>query len=155
MNETNKGKFGLSLVVYPVAAFACIILKQPILCAAICALAIFLERDEWSGRQCLQAVCLAGLLWIFGAVVPWLAALCVIPVLNTIVLTIANVLHVVVYMAAIFFSILAIMRTSKGQEANLPIFSELAYRAYGKRQPLPMPTIPGVPQETPDSGRKD
>lgn len=149
----KKGKFGLSLLVYPVAAFACIILKQPALCALLCALPIFLERDEWAGRQCLQAIMLAGFLWIFGSIVPWLASLCVIPVLNTIILTIANVLHVLVYMVAIFLSILAIIRTSKGQEANLPILSELAYRAYGKMKPRTLPTIPGV--LTQDEERKD
>lgn len=156
MNEQKKGRFGLSLLVYPVAAFACIILKQPTLCIAVCALAIFLERDEWAGRQCLQAVCVAAILWIFGTVVPWLATLLgIIPVLGTIALIVANVLHVLIYMAAIFLSILGIIRTSKGQEADLPIFSELAYRAYGKLQPRQMPTIPGVPQDSPDSGRKD
>lgn len=149
----KKGKFGLSLIVYPVAAFACIILKQPALCALICALAIFVERDEWAGRQCLQAVGLAAFLWVFGSIVPWLASLCMIPVLNTIVLAIANVLHVLVYLAAIFFSILAIIRTSKEQEADLPILSELAFRAYGKMKPRKLPTIPGVP--TQDDERKD
>ena len=44
-----------------------------------------------------------------------------------------------VYLAAILISIVAIVRLSRDREADLPGLSGLAYRAYGKQKPRPMP----------------
>lgn len=52
----RKGKFGLALAFYPIAALICVIIKQPVLCALVTGLAIFVEKDEWAGRQSLQAL---------------------------------------------------------------------------------------------------
>ena len=38
-----------------------------------------------------------------------------------------------------FDRIAAILRVARDQEADLPVLSGLAYRAYGKRKPQPMP----------------
>ena len=43
-----------------------------------------------------------------------------------------------VYLAAIVLSIVAIVRVLKDQEADLPGFSALAYRAFGKQKPRPV-----------------
>ena len=47
----RKGKFGIVLCFYPIAAFAAVILNSPLICAALTAVAVFLEKDEWTGRQ--------------------------------------------------------------------------------------------------------
>ena len=51
----RKGKFGIVLCFYPIAAFAAVILNSPLICAALTAAAVFLEKDEWTGRQTVQA----------------------------------------------------------------------------------------------------
>ena len=48
-------------------------------------------------------------------------------------------LSALVYLAAIITSMVAITRVMKDQEASLPGLDRLAYRAYGKQKPRPMP----------------
>ena len=64
----KKGKFGIVLCFYPIAAFAAVILNAPIICFALAAAAIFIERDEWAGRQTLQAWMVSALVYFFDKV---------------------------------------------------------------------------------------
>lgn len=145
----KKGKFGLALAFYPIAALICVVLKQPILCALVTGLAIFVEKDEWAGRQSLQALFLAAFLWVFSDLLPWAASLCPILVVKQVMQVGTTVLHVLVYLAAILLSIFGILRVMKEQEADLPLLSDLAYRAYGAAKPKSLPTIPGVNDQQP------
>ena len=145
----RKGKFDLALAFYPIAALICVIIKQPVLCALVTGLAIFVEKDEWAGRQSLQALFLGIFLWIFSDFLPWAASLCPIPLIKQVVQTGATVLHVLVYLAAILLSIFGILRLMKEQEADFPLLSDLAYRAYGKAKPKALPTIPGTNDQQP------
>lgn len=69
----RKGKLGLVLCLYPILAFACVIVSQPLLCALIFAFVLLAERDEWTGRQTLQALILSAVtalvreLLVYGA----------------------------------------------------------------------------------------
>ena len=145
----RKGKFGLALAFYPIAAFICVIVKQPVLCALVTALAIFVEKDEWAGRQSLQALCLGIFLWFFSDLLPWAASLFPIPFLKQILQAGATVLYVLLYLAAILLSILGILRVMKEQEADLPLLSDLTYHAYGKKKPRELPTIPDQNNQQP------
>ena len=51
----RKGKLGVVVCLYPILGFVCVILNQPLLCALIFGFVLVAERDEWAGRQCLQA----------------------------------------------------------------------------------------------------
>ena len=42
----RKGRFGIVLCLYPILAFACVIIGQPILCALIFGVALFAERED-------------------------------------------------------------------------------------------------------------
>ena len=42
----KKGKFGIVLCFYPIAAFAAVILDSPLICLILVMAAIFLEQDE-------------------------------------------------------------------------------------------------------------
>lgn len=135
----QKGKFGIVLCFYPIAAFAAVILNSPLIAAALTAVAVFVERDEWAGRQTVQAWMLSALVWFFDKAVRLMTARLAIPVLSTVLSVVSTVLFVAVYLAAILLSVLAITRTMRGGEANLPFFAELAYRLYGKTRPKPLP----------------
>ncbi len=143
----KKGTFGIVLCFYPIAAFVGVILNSPLVCAILAAIAIFIEKDEWAGRQTLQAWMASVAVYFFGDVVRWGVTLFRIPVLSNLLSVLTTVLFVVVYLASIIFSILAIMRVSQGGEANFPILSSLAYRAYGKVRPKPV--APPVQQPMP------
>ncbi len=133
----KKGHFGLVLCAYPILAFACVILRQPIVCSIMLVLAAFLEKDEWAGRQTFQAWILSLLVSFFSEVVPWGVSLFTLSFVSAFLSTVANVFSVIVYLAAIMLSVLAIVRVMRDQEANLPLLSDLAYKIYGKQKPRP------------------
>lgn len=141
----QKGKFGIVLCFYPIAAFAAVILNSPLIAAALAAVAIFIEKDEWAARQTLQAWMASMLVFFVDKVARTLASSFFIPVLSTVLSVATTVVFVVVYLAAILFSILAIIRVMRGGEANLPILAELAFRLYGKTKPKPLPTAAQYP----------
>lgn len=167
----KKGKFGLVLCIYPIVAFAAVILQAFWLAALALVVAVFLEKDEWTGRQTLQATLLAAVVWCFRTFSRQVSNMLYVPILSDIVRTAATVVFVLVWLGAIVLSILAILRVMKEQEADLPLLSELAYRVYGKRpvkpviypqpyaqqpvQPDPRPVQQLAPQEIPPQEKKE
>lgn len=135
----RKGRYGLVLCFYPILAFAAAVLRLPLLCALLFLIVIFVEKDEWAGRQTLQALALSVMVYFFTDIVPWAASSISLPFFSTVLVTVATVLSVIVYLAVIVFSVLGIVRVMKDQEANLPLLSDLAYRLYGQRKPKPAP----------------
>lgn len=71
----RKGKFGVVLCLYPIVGFACVILNQPLLCAAVFALALIAERDPWAGRQTLQAFALSAVTAVLRSVLAFVVQL--------------------------------------------------------------------------------
>lgn len=146
----KKGKFGLVLCLYPILGFVCVILRQPLLCAAVLALAVFLEKDSWAGRQTFQAWVLSLVISFFDNVLTRVAALLHNAFMNNLyfladfISGLISVVSALVYLAAIVFSIMGILRVMKDEEANLPLLADLAYRIYGQRKPrtAPVPTAP-------------
>ena len=140
----RKGRFGIVLCLYPILAFACVIIGQPILCALVFGVALFAERDEWASRQTLQALVLCAvtelaqsvLLYVVDLFPKYITAFRLLGIL-------LNILSGVIYLGAIVFSILAILRVMKDREADLPLVADLAFRAFGKRKPRPVPPMPG------------
>lgn len=144
----RKGTFGVVLCLYPILAFAGVILNWPLLCAVCFAFALLVEKDEWAGRQTLQALGLS--LIVYGArhLASWgLELLPDLSGLHDLAGTALGIFVNLVYLAAIVCSVVAILRVGKDQEADLPGLSELAYRAWGKRKPRPFPTNPYQPPQ--------
>lgn len=137
----RKGKFGIVLAYYAVVAFALVILKQPLLCAVIGIVAIFVEKDEWLSRQTIQAFLLAILVEFFSTMSSIFAGL---PLwfVSDFFSGVFSFVGAVAYIAAIVFSILAITKVLKGNDADVPVLSALAYKAYGRIKPTPVPPQP-------------
>ena len=139
----RKGKFGVVLCLYPIVGFACVILNQPLLCAAVFALALIAERDPWAGRQTLQAFALSAATAILRKVLTFVIHLFPGDYYSWGVLRYFSValgaLSALVYLLAIVVSVLAITRVMKDREADLPLLSDLAYWAFGLRKPRPVP----------------
>ena len=138
--------------------FACVILNQPLLCAAVFALALIAERDPWTGRQTLQAFALSAATAILRKVLTFVIHLFPGDYYSWGVLRYFSValgaLSALVYLLAIVVSVLAITRVMKDREADLPLLSDLAYWAFGLRKPRPvrgtisaspLPAVPACP----------
>ncbi len=138
MFPMRKGKFGIVLYFYPLLAFAAVILKAPWVCTLLLAVSVFVEKDEWAGRQTLQAWFLSLIVSFFSdaliTVVSWVS----FSFFSNVLSIAATVLSVIVYLGAIVLSILAITRVMKEQEADIPLLCEISYRLYGKSRPKPV-----------------
>ena len=108
----KKGKFGIVLCFYPIAAFAAVILDSPLICLILVMAAIFLEQDEWAGRQTLQAWMASAVVFFFDQAVS-LINMVHIPYISAFLSVIATIAFVLVYLAAIVFSVLGIIRVRK------------------------------------------
>lgn len=136
----RKGKLGVVVCLYPILGFVCVILNQPLLCALIFGFVLVAERDEWAGRQTLQALGLSAIAVVLRELLVYSVNL--FPVYFDFfhfLSTAFGTLSALVYLAAIITSMVAITRVMKDQEASLPGLDRLAYRAYGKQKPRPMP----------------
>lgn len=132
----KKGKFGILLSYYGVLAFALVILRQPILCAAVMLVAVLFEKDEWLGRQTIQAFLLSVTVSFFysGALSSLLSYMSYTFIFGALS-TVFTIIGGLIYIAAIVFSVIGIIHNLKGEEAGIPLFSQLANKAYGKAVP--------------------
>lgn len=136
----RKGKLGVVVCLYPILGFVCVILNQPLLCALIFGFVLVAERDEWAERQCLQAVGLSAIAVVLRELLVYSVNLFPVYIdFFHFLSTAFGTLSALVYLAAIITSMVAITRVMKDQEASLPGLDRLAYRAYGKQKPRPMP----------------
>lgn len=142
----RKGKLGVVLCLYPILGFICVIVNLPVVCALLFGFVLLAERDEWAGRQTLQALGLSAVTVLLERLLRFAGGLVPLSPYSsgffTFLSVMFNILAGLVYLAAIVVSIVAIVRVMKGQEANLPGLSALAYRAYGRQKPRPQP-FPG------------
>ncbi len=152
----RKGRFGILLYVYPIIAFSCVILRLPLVCALAFGFVLLAERDEWADDKLYKPCCYPLLQKSSNGF--WCGALmhCLIPPIFSRYLSLAfNFLSALVYLAAIVLSVWAILRVIKDREMDLPLLSNLAYRAYGKVKPRPFPGAyppPYPPQGQPPYG---
>lgn len=152
----RKGKFGIVLCFYPIAAFVAVIFHSPLIAAALAAAAIFLEQDEWAGRQTLQAWMLSALVFLADFVSAVGKTYVSNAFLYGVLSFTSTVLLIIIGLATLVFSILGIVRVHKDSEANIPLCADLAYRVYGKVKPRPAPVQygqqpyqPGMPMQQP------
>lgn len=136
----RKGKLGVVVCLYPILGFVCVILNQPLLCALIFGFVLVAERDEWAGRQTLQALGLSAIAVVLRELLVYSVNLFPVYIdFFHFLSTAFGTLSALVYLAAIITSMVAITRVMKDQEASLPGLDRLAYRAYGKQKPRPIP----------------
>ena len=143
----RKGKFGVVVSLYPIIGFLCVLLGQPLLCALAFGAALLAERDEWAGRQSLQALGLCAASWALRFVFATVAGM--FPQYYggffAFLGMAFGVLSVLVYLGAAVAALVALVRVARGREADLPGLCELAWRAYGMRRPRPVQAPPFQP----------
>ena len=137
----EKGKLGIRLSVYAVLAFILAAFGLYLGIIGLLAVVLIAEKDEWAGRQVLQALMLCLLPSVVGIFfhvfdfMDWFgwasygSAVYKIAVIwgrfNTVVDWLVNI-------AVYVFALIGILNVSKGKEAGIPVFSSFANWAYGK-----------------------
>lgn len=135
----RKGKFGILLSYYAVLAFILVILNQTLLCGLLFLVALLFEKDEWLGRQTLQALGLSLVVSLFSGVTNIMSSFFNSWFFNF--ATVFSVISTLVWVAAIILSIVAIINCLKEQDAGIPILSDIAYKAYGVQKPSYKPPV--------------
>ena len=128
----EKGKFGIVLAFYAVLAFVLAFLGQTLLCGLLLFFVIAAEKSEWASKQVMQAFFLLLLSSVISSVLGFGSSLFgSIPILGSIIATIIRVVKGIISLAFLAFEILGIVNVCKGKDANIPVFSDLAGRAFG------------------------
>lgn len=137
----EKGKFGFRLSFYAVTAFILAALGNSTALALLAGVALFVEKDEWAGRQVIQAF----LLCLFASIVSvclnvfdfmawfsWAEYGSALYKVNTVWNRIESVINYLVRILVYVFALIGILKTAKGQEAGVPLAGNFANWAYGK-----------------------
>lgn len=148
----RKGKFNIVLALYAVVAMFLAIFGQTIALIVLTGFVIAVENDEWTSKQCLQALAALGLNNIFSLAVEliekpfdWLS-----------LVVSANFFERLVYHYDKFFNftasvvdvgitvllIIGVINVMKEKDAKLPLASNFANWAYGLATKKAAPTQP-------------
>ncbi len=126
----EKGKFGIRLAFYGVVSFIFAIFGWTTALILLAGVAIIGEKNEWAGRQAIQAIFLAMISGIVSAFFGIFSFFYSIPFFGSVWGTIVGIIESLIEIAILVFAIIAIVRNSKGQEANVPLASKFAHWAY-------------------------
>ena len=142
----EKGKFGIRLAFYGVAAFALAIFGNYTALLLLAAATIFVEKDEWASRQVIQALCLYTLPYLVNAAFDVLgffnwfgwSSNGIIYGIYRGFSRVESIVSFIVNIAVILFAFMGIMKNAKGQEAGIPGAEKFAQWVYGKVAPKPV-----------------
>ena len=133
----KKGKYGIRLSFYAVLAFLFVIIDQPLLCFAMLAAAVFLEKDEWLGRQTIQAMLLSIVYQILSSIFDSLYY--AIPDdggLSSFLRGASGFFGGICALCVLALCLIGIVNTSRDRDAGIPVITGLAYKAYGMVRPV-------------------
>ena len=125
----------------PYLGFVCVILNQPLLCALIFGFVLVAERDEWAGRQTLQALGLSAITAVVVHVLHYIGSFFPSYYSGFFVFLSGafSVLSMLVYLAAILISIVAIVRLSRDRKPTFPGSPAWPTALTASRSPGPCP----------------
>lgn len=137
----EKGKLGIRLSVYAVLAFILAAFGLYLGIIGLLAVVLLAEKDEWAGRQVLQALMLCLLPSVVGIFFHvfdfmdwfgWASYGSAVYTISSIWSRFNSVINWLVNIAVYVFALIGILNVSKGKEAGIPVFSSFANWAYGK-----------------------
>ena len=150
----EKGKFGVRLSFYAVAAFIFAIMGYSTALILLAGVVIVGEKDEWAGRQVIQAVCLQFVSGVIGTFFGLFDFFYRIPIFGTVWGTIVSIVQSVIAIIILVFAIIGLVKVAGGKEAGVPLADKFANWAYGKitvkQQPVyQQPMQPAQPMQQP------
>ncbi|MEA4888185.1 MAG: hypothetical protein VB070_01780 [Clostridiaceae bacterium] len=154
----NLGKFGLSLSALAILAFIISFFSSTQTIGALLVLVLFLayaailEKDQWLTRQVLQAIYLnlaylvayTVISWIMTAILALFAQFNAYQAVSSID-QIFSVLKFLLLVAYFVFSLLAVLKLAKNQDAGVPMVGPLVDKTLGIFRPQAAPAAPVQP----------
>ena len=146
----KKGKFGVVLPLYAVAAMILAMFGNIIPVVALTIFVIAVEKDEWASRQCIQASCVIAFGWIISEAVTilktpfadWVGHFVYSGGYAAFVEYYNYSFSILLDLVRVFFLVMLLIgaiKVARGGEANIPLASKFANWAYGKVIPKPQP----------------
>ena len=127
----EKGKFGIRMCFYTVLAFVLAYLGYSTVLFLLAGVVIFVERNEWAGRQVIQAVCLCLASNLINALLNIFNPLVNIPVLGSMWNVANGLIESVFSILILVFCVVGVLNNLKGKDANIILASKFADWAYG------------------------
>lgn len=152
----EKGKLGIRMAFYAVAAFVLAILGYSTALFLLAGVVLVYEKDEWASRQVIQAICLMMVSSIVSVVFDVLGFLdwtrwaeygSFLYKMGNIWGHFQDIVFYMLGIAVYVFGFLAILKVAKGKEAGVPLANKFANWAYGKvvEKAAPAPVAPAQP----------
>lgn len=145
----QKGKCGVYLWFFAALAFVLALLGQVTLCALTLGFVLVVEKDEWLTRQAIQAFALAFIgsvvSFVLSVISPITDLISIIPVIGGHVHRVLGYVSDLIDLLIAIFAIIALVKVVKGKEADLPVLSGIADKAFGivrkkvQQQPMQQP----------------
>jgi hypothetical protein len=127
----EKGKFGIRMCFYTTLAFILAYLGYSTALFLLAGVVIFVEQNEWAGRQVIQAICLCIVQNLVSTLLNILDPVYKIPVLGTVWGVVDSLVASILSILVLVFCIIGIVKNVKGKEANIIGASKFADWAYG------------------------
>lgn len=127
----RKDTFGICLCFYAVFGFVLAILGYTTILALLLGFVILVHKDQWLTMQVMQAFFLAIIPSVVNAFIDVIRPIYNIPVVGTVFSTIFGIITAILYIIVLIFAIIAIVKTAKEQDANVPIAKGFAEKAFG------------------------
>lgn len=131
----EKGKFGIKMCFYTALAFVLAYLGYSTILFMIAGVVIFVEKDEWAGRQVIQAIGLCFLGTLVRTILSIFDPIARIPMLGTMWNVGTGMINSVVSIVVLVFCLVGLLNNLKGKEANIIGLSKLSGWAYGIVKP--------------------
>ena len=127
----RKDSFGICLSFYAMLGFVLALLGQTMLALLLLGVVIVVEKDQWLTMQVMQAFFLSIFSGIVSTIIGIFSILYKIPFLGVLFSSIFGVITSIVSLVVIVIAIIGIARTSKEKDANIPLASDFAQKAFG------------------------
>lgn len=127
----RKDNFGICLSFYAVLGFTLALLGQTMLTLLLLGFVIVVEKDQWLTMQVMQAFFISIFSGIVSTVIGLFAVLYKIPILGLVFSSVFGVITSIVSLILIILAIIGIVRTAKEKDANIPLASTFAQKAFG------------------------
>ena len=137
----EKGNLGIRLGFYGVAAFILAYLGSTTLLFLLAGVVLIAEKNEWATRQVIQALCLCVVSNVVMSVIGIFDFVYRIPYLGSVWNVFTQIIDVLLEVAVLVFVIVGILKNLKGNDANIPLASNVADWVYGVVKEKPVKVV--------------
>lgn len=127
----KKDNFGICLSFYAVLAFVLAIFGNTTVLALLLGFVILVHKDQWLIRQVMQALFLGMVASIVNIIIGVISPIYSIPILGHVISVTLGAASSIIDIIILVIAIIAIMRVSKGQEAEALFVKGFADKAFG------------------------